>query len=79
MLSCKELTELATDYLEEDLPWRQRLRVQVHLWMCRHCRLYLDQMRKVIELLRRLPIEPVPPELLETLLLQFRETREKPA
>jgi predicted anti-sigma-YlaC factor YlaD len=79
MLSCKELTELATDYLEKDFPWRERLRVQVHLSMCRHCRRYLDQMRKVIALLRRLPIEPVPPNLLEKLLPQYREMRDKHA
>jgi len=79
MLSCKELTELATAYLEEDLTWRERLRVQTHLWMCKHCRRYMDQMRKVIGLLRRLPSEPIPPKLLETLLLQFRETLDKKA
>ena len=79
MLSCKELTELATDYLEKDLPWRERLRVQVHLSMCRHCRRYLDQMRMVIALLRGLPREPVPPNLLEKLLPQFREARNKNA
>ena len=77
MVSCIELSELTTDYLEEDLPWRERLRVQVHLWMCRHCRRYLDQMRKVIGLLRRLPTEPVPPKLVEKLLPQFREMRYK--
>lgn len=77
MLSCKELTELATDYLEQDLPWSKRLRVQLHLWMCRHCRRYLDQMRKVIGLLRRLPTEQAPPDLVEELLPQFREARDK--
>ncbi len=79
MLSCKELTELATDYLEKDLAWRERLRVQLHLWMCRHCRTYMEQLRKVIGLLRRLPTEPVPPKSLETLLLQFRQARDKQA
>jgi predicted anti-sigma-YlaC factor YlaD len=77
MLSCKELTELATAYLEGDLTWRERTGVQVHLWMCRHCRIYVDQMRKVIGLLRRLPAEPVPPKLVETLLPQFRKTHGK--
>jgi predicted anti-sigma-YlaC factor YlaD len=77
MLSCKELTEIATDYLEQDLRWRQRLSVRVHLWMCSHCRRYLNQMRKVIGLLRRLPKEPVPPKLLEELLPQFREPLDK--
>jgi predicted anti-sigma-YlaC factor YlaD len=79
MLSCKELTEIATDYLEEELSRGERLRVQVHLWMCRYCRSYLDQMRKVVALLRRLPKEPVPPNLLEKLLPQFREMRDKHA
>lgn len=64
MLSCKELTELSTDYLKENLPWRHRLRVRVHLWMCRHCPKYVDQLRKVIGLLGRLPTEPVPPKWL---------------
>jgi len=67
MLSCKELTEIATDYLEQDLPWGERLRVQIHLWMCKHCQRYVDQMRMVITLLQRLPKEPVPPDLLEQL------------
>jgi predicted anti-sigma-YlaC factor YlaD len=79
MLNCKELTEIATDYLEQDLPWGERLRVQLHLWMCRHCRRYLNQMRTVIGLLRLLPKEPVPPNLLEKLLPRFRETRDKHA
>lgn len=79
MLSCKELTELATDYLEDDLAWRARLRIRVHLWMCGHCRRYVDQMRKVVALLKRLPTEPIPSNLLETLMPQFRETLDKKA
>lgn len=79
MLSCKELTELVTDYLEENLLWRERLRIQVHLWMCKHCGRYVDQMRTVIGLLRRLPTEPIPPKLVDTLLPQFRETLDKKA
>jgi predicted anti-sigma-YlaC factor YlaD len=79
MLSCKQLTELATDYLEKNLPWRERLRIRLHLWMCIYCRSYMDQMRRVIELLRRLPTDPVPPNLVETLLPQFREALGKKA
>jgi hypothetical protein len=79
VLHCKELTEIATEYLERDLPWGERLRVQAHLWMCRYCRRYLDQMRMVIALLGRLPTEPIPLNLLEELLPQFREARDKQA
>jgi predicted anti-sigma-YlaC factor YlaD len=79
MLSCKELTEIATDYLEQDLPRGKRLSVRVHLWMCRHCRRYLDQMRKVVGLLRRLPKETVSPDMVERLLPHFREYCDKHA
>lgn len=79
MLSCKEITELATEYMEGSLPWRQRLGVRMHLWMCTHCRRYMDQMRKVVEVLKRLPSETAPPDILDKLLLRFREKGDKPA
>jgi predicted anti-sigma-YlaC factor YlaD len=75
MLRCKELTEVATDYLEGDLSRMERLRVRIHLWMCRHCRTYLDQMRKVVELLRQLPKENAPFEVLDELLPRFKDSR----
>ncbi len=72
MLSCREITELASDYLEGELPLGKRLFIRVHLWMCTHCQTYLAQLRKVIELLRRVPKEPPKEELLEILLPEFR-------
>jgi hypothetical protein len=41
MLSCREVTERASDYLDRALPLRQRLAVRLHLFMCQHCRRYL--------------------------------------
>lgn len=79
MLSCKEITELATGYLEGDLTRRERLRVRLHLWMCGNCRRYLEQMRKVVAMLKRLPAEAAPAELFDTLLPHLREMRDKPA
>ena len=72
MLTCREITELITDHLEGRLSLLQRVRFQLHLGMCRHCRAYLRQMRATIEALRILPVEPVPPELPGELLRRFR-------
>ena len=72
MLTCRELTELVTDYLEGRLVFGQRLRFQLHIGMCRHCRAYLRQMKTTIRALGRLPQEPIPPELAEDLLQRFR-------
>jgi predicted anti-sigma-YlaC factor YlaD len=72
MLTCRELTELVTEYLEGQLSLAQQMRFQLHLGMCRHCRAYLRQMKSTIETLGQLPEEPVPPELREELLRRFR-------
>ncbi|RMH07011.1 MAG: anti-sigma factor [Nitrospirae bacterium] len=75
MLTCKDLTELVTDYLEGNLsPW-QRVRFQIHLGLCFGCRAYLRQMRQTIRTLGKLPPEPFPPEIREELLRRFRHWR----
>lgn len=75
MLTCRELTELITDYLEGRMPLMQRLRFQLHLGMCRHCRAYLRQMRATVRTLGMILAEPPPPEVRDELLLRFRNWR----
>lgn len=71
MLTCKQITELVTDYVEGALPLRDRLRFQLHLGMCRHCRAYLRQMKLTAKALRHLPAPELPPELEQELLRRF--------
>lgn len=73
MLTCRELTELVTDYLEGRLSIGQRLRFEVHIGLCGDCRGYLRQMKQTIRALGRLPETPVPPEGLDELLQRFRD------
>jgi anti-sigma factor RsiW len=72
MITCRELTELITDYLEGRLGLGDRLRFQLHLGLCRHCRAYLRQMRATVSALGRLPGEGPPPEVEAELLRRFR-------
>jgi predicted anti-sigma-YlaC factor YlaD len=74
-LTCKELVELVTDYLEGALPSADRRRFEEHLTTCPYCRIYLDQMRQTIRALGHLPEEAIPPEALEALLARFRGWR----
>jgi len=71
MLSCKELTELLTDYLEGRLPLGDRMRFRLHLAMCRRCRTYREQMRTTIGTLGQLPAEEIPPDVRDELLRRF--------
>ena len=52
MPTCRDMTELSTDYLERALGWRTRLRVRWHLALCSMCRAYFDQLAKTLRLLR---------------------------
>ena len=49
-LTCRELVELVTDYLEGALDGATRRRVDEHLAACPGCTAYLDEMRVTIRL-----------------------------
>jgi anti-sigma factor RsiW len=74
-LTCKQLVELVTDYLEGVLPSEARLRFERHLDECDGCRAYLAQMETTIALVGRLTPEAIPPEAEAALLAAFREWR----
>ena len=71
MLSCREITELVTEYVEGALSLSDRLRFQLHIGMCRHCRAYLRQMKLTAKALGHLPEPGLPPELESELLRRF--------
>jgi len=72
MLTCKELTELITDYAEGRLSLSRRIAFRLHVMMCRHCRAYLRQMKLTIRTLGAMPAGPVPSEVCEDMLKAFR-------
>jgi anti-sigma factor RsiW len=71
-LSCQELVELVTDYLEGRLSWSDRRRVEDHLKGCEHCTRYLAQMRATIAATGRLREEDLSSEAKDALLEAFR-------
>ena len=71
-LSCQELVELVTDYLEGALPPAERARFEAHIEPCDGCRRYLEQIRTTIELTGRMTPEHLDPAAEATLLSAFR-------
>lgn len=49
MLSCKEITKLVSQSLDEPLPWRKRMEVWMHLNMCRLCSAFRRDQRELRE------------------------------
>ena len=72
-LTCKELVELVTDYLEGALPARERRRFDEHISKCPHCTTYLDQMQITIRTVGRLREYSIEPRMRDELLAVFRD------
>ena len=72
-LSCQELVELVTGYLEGALAPEERSRFEAHLAVCGNCRNYLGQMRRTIHLLGTLPTDALTPEAQQAFLMAFRD------
>lgn len=72
-LTCAELVELVTDYLEDALPQGQRRRFDEHLMECPGCSNYLEQMQTTITAAGRLREEALDPRVRDALLAAFRD------
>jgi anti-sigma factor RsiW len=74
-ISCQEVVELVTDYLERALPPDDLARFEHHLTLCDGCVAYVDQIRMTVAAVGRIGEEDVPPETREGLVAAFREFR----
>ncbi|HEY6836364.1 MAG TPA: zf-HC2 domain-containing protein [Gaiellaceae bacterium] len=74
-LSCQELVELVTDYLEGALPEEERLRFEAHIGRCDGCNVYLEQLRQTVSMLGHLPQDALSAEAEQELLDAFRGWR----
>jgi anti-sigma factor RsiW len=72
-LTCKELVEVITDYLEDRLPADRRLSFEEHVAFCSWCQTYLDQIRETIRVTGTLREEDLSPRTRDTLLDVFRD------
>ncbi|MGZ8692245.1 MAG: anti-sigma factor family protein [Gaiellaceae bacterium] len=72
-LSCLELVELVTAYLEGDLSSGERKRFDAHLSACDGCTMYVEQMRRTIELTGTLRVDDLLGDAETALLRAFRD------
>jgi anti-sigma factor RsiW len=73
-ITCRELVELVTEYIEGTLSADRRTLFEEHLARCDWCVTYLDQMRQTQRALGRLTEESISAEAREVLLHAFRVT-----
>ena len=73
-LTCRQVVDLVTEYLEGGLEVDQRLAFERHVAVCPPCRGYLSQFRLIMRAAGALREEDVPEPLRERLLEAFRDS-----
>lgn len=73
MMTCREMVDLVTDYLEQLLPPHERERFEQHLTECPGCAAYVEQMRATIQVMGKLTEESLSPQARIDLLKVFRD------
>ena len=72
-LTCRELVELVSDYLEDALPAAERRRFELHLEACSLCVNHVDQMRTTLAVMGRLDEGALDEPVREDLVRAFRD------
>jgi anti-sigma factor RsiW len=72
-ISCREVVELVTAYVEGALSERDRDRYEAHVAGCDGCDNYLAQMRETIRITGTLTEDQVPEPMRVALLSAFRD------
>jgi anti-sigma factor RsiW len=72
-ISCQEVVELVSDYVDQTLPAHEAALFEQHLNFCDGCGLYVDQVRKTINVVGDLRAEDIPEETKDKLMTAFRD------
>jgi anti-sigma factor RsiW len=78
-LTCREVVELVTDYLEGGLAESERARFETHIAACEHCTAYLEQMRDTIRVMGTIEPGSLDPDTERELLAAFRDWKAQDA
>jgi hypothetical protein len=73
VLTCRQIADSVTDYLEGTMPLDERIAFERHVSLCPPCRGYLAQMRGLLRVAGSLRDDELPPELRVALLDHFAE------
>lgn len=57
MLTCREINECGTDYVDKQLSLRKRLAVRMHLFLCNKCRSFMRQFQQSVRYFQTMPAD----------------------
>jgi anti-sigma factor RsiW len=71
-ITCTEIVEVVTDYLEGQVDDDLRTEIEAHLALCPGCHTYLEQMRATIRVIGHVPVESLSDTARDDLMNAFR-------
>jgi len=74
-MECRQIAELLGDYLDGSLPPETRELIDFHIDGCAPCVAFLNTYRGTVDVARKLPDIPIPPELKKRLLTVLKSTK----
>jgi anti-sigma factor RsiW len=77
-MTCQELVELVTEYLEGALSAADRERFTAHLAECEGCAIHVAQVEKTVAAVGALREQDLQPEARDALLAAFRDWKRPP-
>lgn len=71
--TCKEVVDLAAEYVEGAMPPQEATQFEMHLNFCDGCYVFIDQIRATAATAGRLEEEEISPQTKAKLLAAFRD------
>ncbi len=65
MLKCNQIAHMASDYVDNNLNWKDALSLKIHIAMCRHCHRFVRHLRLTIEYAKNIKKDLAPAEKVE--------------
>lgn len=78
MLSCQQITQKASDYIEGRMNFWQRLQFRMHLRMCIHCNGFIQRLRIAIGYTSRAAHQCASDAEIERVLHYVQQANRKP-
>ncbi len=73
MISCRDVSQILQDYIEDELPDSERRSIDMHLALCKECRVFLSTYKETVHLVGRIPDTPMPKEFSDHLVVLLRK------
>ncbi|WP_455206692.1 zf-HC2 domain-containing protein [Kaarinaea lacus] len=77
MLSCKDVTEKASSYIDKELPFFTRMQVKLHVFVCVNCQRYINQLQITIRTLGRMKKDvPVSEHVVDDIVSNLKQVNQ---